>query len=297
MSLWGILGKKVLAESAKNHFGQEDPYFEEVPASRLNRAFGKKTQKRRKAIPPGLSENDARVLTQVKRRAYRLDYCLFNLCGIQFGWSSVIALIPFAGDVVDAMFALLVVKTCNNIDGELPGHIRSRMLFNVIIDFVIGLVPFVGDLADAVYKCNSRNAVLLEGHLRKKGMQTIKDQKRQQDPDLDMSLPEEFDRYELAGNTQEYGTVNNATPARPETARTPQRGRSQKSQRNRSQRRTNSQKTNPQRASSQRASSQRASSQRASSQRRANSQRRTNSQRGWFGGSKNREDDLESGIV
>lgn len=23
MSLWGILGKKVLAESAKNHFGQE----------------------------------------------------------------------------------------------------------------------------------------------------------------------------------------------------------------------------------------------------------------------------------
>lgn len=45
-------------------------------------------------MPPGLSENDSKVLTKVKRRAYRLDYSLFNLCGISFGWSSVIALVP-----------------------------------------------------------------------------------------------------------------------------------------------------------------------------------------------------------
>lgn len=72
----------------------QDPYFEQVPASRLYRTFGKKTQKRWKAIPPGLSDNDAKVLTNVKRRAYRLDYSLFSLCGIRFGWGSVIALIP-----------------------------------------------------------------------------------------------------------------------------------------------------------------------------------------------------------
>lgn len=72
----------------------QDPYFEEVPASRLGRAFGKKTSKRRKAIPPGLSEHDAKILTQVKRRAYRLDYALFNLCGIHFGWGSVIGIVP-----------------------------------------------------------------------------------------------------------------------------------------------------------------------------------------------------------
>lgn len=110
-----MIGKRILAESARNHFGQEvselarqrvacfmanimavvkDPYFEEVPASRLGRAFGKKTRKRRKAIPPGLSEHDAKVLTQVKRRAYRLDYALFNLCGIRFGWGSVIGIVP-----------------------------------------------------------------------------------------------------------------------------------------------------------------------------------------------------------
>lgn len=72
----------------------QDPYFEEVPASRLGRAFGKKTQKRPKAVPPGISENDAKILTKVKRRAYRLDYALFSLCGVRFGWSSAIALIP-----------------------------------------------------------------------------------------------------------------------------------------------------------------------------------------------------------
>lgn len=228
MSLWGVLGKRVLAESARNHFGQEDPYFEEVPASRLNRAIGKKTQKRRKAAPPGLSDNDAKVLTQVKRRAYRLDYCLFNLCGIQFGWSSVIALIPVIGDIVDTLFALMVVKSCGNIDGGLPSSLHAKMISNVIIDFVIGLVPFVGDLADAMYKCNSRNAVILEKHLRQKGKKNAKNQMGQQD----MSLPEEWDKYDN-GTTgdhpnrgdQEYGTVE--TPAEPQRARHPQRSRSQ----------------------------------------------------------------------
>ncbi|KAE8148962.1 hypothetical protein BDV25DRAFT_141280 [Aspergillus avenaceus] len=190
--LVSLVGKRILAESARNHFGQEDPYFEEVPASRLNRAFGKKTQKRRKAVPPGLSENDRKVLTQVKRRAYRLDLCLFSLCGIRFGWSSVIALVPFAGDAADAALAMMVVKTCEKIDGGLPARLRMMMMINVIIDFVIGLVPFVGDIADAMYKCNTRNAVILEKYLREKGAKTISKQRN----DVDPSLPDEFDRYD-----------------------------------------------------------------------------------------------------
>ncbi|KAE8350569.1 PH domain protein [Aspergillus coremiiformis] len=194
--LVSLVGKRILAESARNHFGQEDPYFEEVPASRLNRAFGKKTQKRRKAIPPGLSENDRKVLTQVKRRAYRLDLCLFSLCGIQFGWSSVIALVPFVGDAADAALAMMVVNTCDKIDGGLPARLRTMMLINVLIDFAIGLVPFVGDIADAIYKCNTRNAVILEKHLREKGAKALSKQRRRQDTDTDPSLPDEFDRYD-----------------------------------------------------------------------------------------------------
>ncbi|CAG8909154.1 unnamed protein product [Penicillium egyptiacum] len=206
--LVSLIGKKVLGETAKNHFGTEDPYFEEVPASRLGRTFGKKTQRRRKAIPPGLSEHDAKVLTKVKRRAYQLDYALCNLCGIRFGWGSVIGFIPFIGDVGDAALAMMVVKSCEGIDGGLPPALRVKMLINVILDFVVGLVPFVGDLADAVYKANTRNAVILEGHLREKGAKAASQQSRTQEPivEVDNSLPDVFDR-------QEDGVVRERPPA------------------------------------------------------------------------------------
>ncbi|KAJ5939122.1 hypothetical protein N7466_002256 [Penicillium verhagenii] len=210
-ALFSIISKRVLAESAGNHFGMEDPYFEEVPASRLGRAVGKKKQKRRKAIPPGLSEHDAKILTQVKRRAYRLDYSLFNLCGIRFGWGSVIGLVPFIGDAGDAALAMMVVRTCEGIEGGLPSRLRYMMLVNVIIDFFIGLVPFIGDIADAVYKANTRNAVLLEKHLRQKGAKALsrrnsstrRDDRRIKE--IDHSLPDEFDK-------QESGVVGSSPP-------------------------------------------------------------------------------------
>ncbi|EER38859.1 conserved hypothetical protein [Histoplasma capsulatum H143] len=88
----GVVSKKLLKESAENRFGQEDPYFETVHATNL---LGRPTtKKKRKAAPEGISARDAKILTKVKRRAYRLDLCLFNFCGIRFGWSSVIGLVP-----------------------------------------------------------------------------------------------------------------------------------------------------------------------------------------------------------
>ncbi|PYH90431.1 hypothetical protein BO71DRAFT_361450 [Aspergillus ellipticus CBS 707.79] len=234
--LASLVGKRILGETARNHFGQEDPYFEQVPASRLNRAFGKKTQKRRKAIPPGLSENDSKVLTQVKRRAYRLDLCLFSLCGIRFGWGSVIGLFPFIGDGADAALALMVVKTCDKIDGGLPSRLRMMMLMNIVIDFFIGLVPFIGDVADAVYKCNTRNAVLLEKHLRQKGNKALAKKERRQgreDEAVDMSLPDEFDRYDENAlpepsdhRDQSHGRQTDG-PVKPQAAKHPRRNRSQ----------------------------------------------------------------------
>lgn len=72
----------------------QDPYFEDVPATDHNGNPNGKTKKRRKGPPEGLSQNDAKVLTKVRRRAYKLDNSLFNFCGIRFGWSSVIGLVP-----------------------------------------------------------------------------------------------------------------------------------------------------------------------------------------------------------
>lgn len=114
------VSKKILGESLANKFGTEvcrispisiptlqsgslmnflliriqDPYFEQVPATRLDGRPSSKTKKRRKALPAGISDHDGKVLTKVKRRAYRLDMSFFSCCGIRFGWSSVIALIP-----------------------------------------------------------------------------------------------------------------------------------------------------------------------------------------------------------
>lgn len=53
-----------------------------------------KTKTRKRGIPTGLSPNDTKILKKVRRRAYRLDMSLFNCCGIRFGWSSLVAIIP-----------------------------------------------------------------------------------------------------------------------------------------------------------------------------------------------------------
>ena len=82
----------------------KDPYFEHVQATDANgRPYGK-ARKQKKPVPEGISAHDAKVLTKVKRRAYRLDNAI-NVCGIKFGWSSVIGLIPAAGDFVDFFMA------------------------------------------------------------------------------------------------------------------------------------------------------------------------------------------------
>ena len=107
-----MIAKKILGERLENKFGKEasspskrmvrvtaanreqDPYFEQVPATRLNDRPTKKMKRQKKALPPGISDHDGQVLTKVKRRAYRLDMSLFSFLGCRFGWGSVIGIIP-----------------------------------------------------------------------------------------------------------------------------------------------------------------------------------------------------------
>ncbi|KND92601.1 putative membrane protein [Tolypocladium ophioglossoides CBS 100239] len=188
-----IVSKKILGEKLENKFGKEDPYFEQVPATRLDGWPTGKFKKRKKALPPGITEHDGQVLTKVKRRAHRLDLALCSFLGIRFGWSSVIALVPAIGDALDAFMAMMVFKTCCQIEGGLPNSLKLQMLFNIAFDFAVGLVPFVGDLADAMFKANTRNALILEQHLREKGKKELR-KSGQPIPPIDPSSPEEFDR-------------------------------------------------------------------------------------------------------
>ncbi|KAI6245223.1 hypothetical protein HI914_06608 [Erysiphe necator] len=179
-----LISKKLLRENLENKFGLEDPRFETIPATNI----GGKPKKRLKALPPGISAHDGKVLTKVKRRAYRLDLCLCNCCGIRFGWSSVIGIVPGFGDALDVFMALMVLRTCQKVDGGLPKSVQAKMLINIIIDFGVGLIPFIGDIADALFRANTRNAILLEQHLRDKGIKNLEAQNLPPEPPTSVKL-------------------------------------------------------------------------------------------------------------
>jgi len=185
-----LVAKRLFKENSSNKQGQEDPYFETIPATRLGGIY-KTTKKRRRALPPGLTAEEEKVLTKAKRRAYRIDLSLGKFLGTRFGWGAVIGLIPGVGDILDLLLAFMVYRTCCSIEPKLSASVKMRMKINMAIDFAIGLVPFIGDIADAAYKCNTRNVVLLEQELRDRGRRRTKG--TPQADAADPSLPDEFD--------------------------------------------------------------------------------------------------------
>jgi Domain of unknown function (DUF4112) len=77
------------------------------------------------------------------------------------------------------MLAYMVVKTCEGLKPSLPGDVIRKMRMNVMI-VAIGFVPFIGDIADVWYKCNTRNAILLESELRKRGQNQLRNADRKE---------------------------------------------------------------------------------------------------------------------
>ena len=112
----------------------------------------------------------------------------------------------------------MVVTTCNKVEGNLPSSIYAHMIFNVILDFVIGLVPFVGDFADAMYKCNTRNAVLLEKCLKDRGERNLQGRNRTTS-DAHGSSEKTSDKQHPRGNPRRGDAPANATPTKPQPAR------------------------------------------------------------------------------
>ncbi|KAI1437750.1 hypothetical protein GGR50DRAFT_692016 [Xylaria sp. CBS 124048] len=190
-----LIQEKILKERLENRFGVEDPYFEQVPASRLDGGRTGRVKKIRKAVPPGISDHDAEVLNKVKRRAYRLDMAFGSICGVKLGWGSLIAIFPVIGDFADTLLGLLVINTAKQVEGGLPFNLRLSMYFWLLVDLLIGLVPFVGDVADALVLANTRNAAALEAHLREKGRKNLRSSGLPI-PASDPSDPAEFDRLQ-----------------------------------------------------------------------------------------------------
>lgn len=158
--------KKMLSKEMKKYKDKEvgspyDPYYEMVAHPRKPGKY----KKVKKQIPAYIPSHDAEILANARRRAYKLDFCLFNFAGIRFGWSSVIGIIPAAGDGLDFGMAGIHAYKMSKVSCGLGKWNIFFMLVNILWDFLVGLIPFVGDLADAYVKCNSKNVRLLEKRL------------------------------------------------------------------------------------------------------------------------------------
>ena len=102
-------------------------------------------------------------LEPLRRRKKFLDEA-FRVPGtrFRFGWDAIIGLIPWAGDLVTAVMACMILVHAHRV--RVPRVIQLRMLMNVALDLLVGTVPFLGDVADFFWKANTRNFALLERH-------------------------------------------------------------------------------------------------------------------------------------
>ncbi|CAO1628153.1 unnamed protein product [Sympodiomycopsis kandeliae] len=122
--------------------------------------------------PPGLTKKEAQILRKIQRRAHYLDKG-FYICGIRFGWTFLIGLIPGLGDLVDALLNYTLVLKPSKKELELPDWLIRQMYFNNAVSAGVGLIPLAGDIILAMWKANSRNAKLVEEFLRVKGEENM----------------------------------------------------------------------------------------------------------------------------
>lgn len=159
------VGVKLFAKHIEE-YAPQDPMYEVYTDERGRQ------KRRRREIPPGLSQRDAKILKSVQRRAHYLDKS-FSFCGLRFGWAVIIGLIPVIGDFADFILSyFLVLRKARQ--AELPWWLVRRMLLNCIISATAGVVPAIGDVIVGMYKANSRNAILLEEFLRIRGEEFLK---------------------------------------------------------------------------------------------------------------------------
>ena len=112
----------------------------------------------------GILNGDTHRRMEALRGLQRLLDDAFRVPGtnLRFGWDPLVGLIPWAGDVLTAVFSAAIILQAHHM--RVPRVVQLRMLLNVAIDVVVGVIPLIGDLADFAWKSNALNFALLERH-------------------------------------------------------------------------------------------------------------------------------------
>jgi len=87
-----------------------------------------------------------------------IPFTKFNI-----GLEALIGLIPVIGDAAGLILSSYVLIEAQRLG--VSKRIKSKMIINMLIDFIGGLVPFFGDIFDAFFKANTRNTRLLKKYL------------------------------------------------------------------------------------------------------------------------------------
>ena len=98
----------------------------------------------------------ARTITYWLEGKYKIGY-------FKFGFDALLGIIPGIGDVVPALLSGYLIWIAYRI--KLPQEKVSKMIANIILDFIIGSIPLVGDLTDFMFKSNIKNLAILEEHI------------------------------------------------------------------------------------------------------------------------------------
>jgi hypothetical protein len=85
---------------------------------------------------------------------------------IRFGLDSILGLIPVLGDTLAMAVSAYIYSFAKK--AGVPWYQRTRMVWNIFIDWLIGLVPFFGDIFDVGFKANSKNVRIIMAHVEKK---------------------------------------------------------------------------------------------------------------------------------
>lgn len=87
----------------------------------------------------------------------------FKVGGFSFGIEPIISALPGIGDML--MFLLSGYLVWIGIQLKLPATAISKMIANIVFDFLIGVIPFFGDIADFVFKANTKNMAILREYV------------------------------------------------------------------------------------------------------------------------------------